>query len=227
MPSKTWGVLPREIQLVIANQLIKDAVDYINQHVISHTIKAHTGRIFFVGFNHDGSRIVSGAWDETIKIWNAYNGQWIKTFQIDSPVFSVAFSPDGSRAVSGAEDGNIKIWDVDNVQLIHTFDHGIWVNSVAFSPDGSRIVSGAQDGTIKIWDFQIKRKQQVFNWFEHNLRPDQAVIIKRAYETKLLGKKLALKGGGLIRFNKMPYYVRSLLIDYLDIILLESKSKSD
>ena len=82
---------------------------------------------------------------------------------------------------------------------------------------------------IKIWDLQVERKEKVFKWFisSGDFHLDQAVIINRAYEAKLLGKKLALKGGGLIRFNKMPYYVRSLLIDYLDIILSESKSKSD
>ena len=80
LPSKTWGVLPRDIQLVIANQLIKDAVDYINQLMIPHTIQAHTSRINSVGFSPDGSRFVSGALDGTIKIWDVDNAQLIHIF---------------------------------------------------------------------------------------------------------------------------------------------------
>ena len=91
------------------------------------------------------------------------------------------------------------------------------------------IVSGAEDGTIKIWDLRVKRKEKVFKWFisSGDFHVEQAVIINYAYEAKLRGKKLALKGDGLRWFNKMPDYVRSLLIDCLDIIPPESKSKSD
>ena len=32
---------------------------------------AHSGEIFSVGFNHDGSKIVSGSSDQTIKVWGA------------------------------------------------------------------------------------------------------------------------------------------------------------
>ena len=32
---------------------------------------AHSGEIFSVGFNHDGTKIVSGSGDKTIKVWGA------------------------------------------------------------------------------------------------------------------------------------------------------------
>ena len=32
---------------------------------------AHSGEIFSVGFNHDGTKIVSGSGDQTIKVWGA------------------------------------------------------------------------------------------------------------------------------------------------------------
>ena len=228
LPSKTWGVLSRDIQLVIANQLIKDAVDYMNQLMIPHTIQAHASAIFSVVFSPDGSKVVSASFDGTVKLWDVDNDQLIRTFLHGSDVNFVVFSPDGSRIVSGANDGTIKIWNVDNGELILTFSHGRYVLSVGFNHDGSRIVSGADDGMINLWDVDGKRKQKVFKWFTSvDFHLEQAVIINYAYEAKLRGKKLALKGDGLRWFNKMPDYVRSLLIDYLDIIPPESKSKSD
>ena len=32
---------------------------------------AHSGEIFSVDFNHDGTKIVSGSGDQTIKVWGA------------------------------------------------------------------------------------------------------------------------------------------------------------
>ncbi len=190
-----------------------------------HTLQ-HGNFVHSAVFNHDGSKVVSASFDGTVKMWSTDDGRLIHTFPHGSlPVNSAVFNHDGSMVVSGAGDGMIKLWDVDNGHLIHTFPHGSPVNSVDFNHDGSMVVSGADDGTIKIWD---QRKEKVFKWFTSvDFHLDQAVIIKRAYEAKLRGKKLALKGDGLVTFNKMPNYVKSLLIDYLDIIFPESKSKSD
>ncbi|KAE9390281.1 WD40 repeat-like protein, partial [Gymnopus androsaceus JB14] len=64
-----------------------------------------------VAFSPDGTRIVSGSDDKTIRIWDAANG-----VQIGEPlegheysVRSVAFSPDGTKIVSGSPDNTIRL----------------------------------------------------------------------------------------------------------------------
>jgi WD40 repeat protein len=65
-----------------------------------------------VAFSPDGTRIVSGSQDHTLKVWNAQTGQETLTLTgHHEDVNSVAFSPDGTRIVSGSEDGTIKVWD--------------------------------------------------------------------------------------------------------------------
>ncbi|KIK64685.1 hypothetical protein GYMLUDRAFT_160895 [Collybiopsis luxurians FD-317 M1] len=111
-----------------------------------------TGEVHSVAYSSDGTRIVSGSSDRTVRIWDATTGT-----QIDDPlhghhgsVYSVAFSPDGTRIVSGT----VRIWDATTGTQIGDPLHGHddSVRSVAYSPDGTRIVSGSLDDTVRIWD---------------------------------------------------------------------------
>ena len=40
-------------------------------------MKGHTNEVYSVGFNHDGTKIVSGSYDETIRVWNVDTGECI------------------------------------------------------------------------------------------------------------------------------------------------------
>ena len=104
--------------------------------------------------SQDGSRIVSGSYDRTIRIWDMASGHCLQTLEGHSDwVRAVAISHDGSRIVSGSDDGTIRIWDMASGHCLQTLEgHSDWVRAVAISHNGSRIVSGSLDGTVRIWD---------------------------------------------------------------------------
>ena len=80
------------------------------------TLKGHLSRVTSVSFSPDGKRIVSGSWDETLKIWDVKTGQEMLTLKGHSDrVKSVSFSPDGKRIVSGSRDGTVKVWDISSL----------------------------------------------------------------------------------------------------------------
>ncbi|KAF5344466.1 hypothetical protein D9758_014162 [Tetrapyrgos nigripes] len=111
-----------------------------------------------ISVSPDGTRIVSGSKDGTVRIWDAQTGTAIgEPLQgHEDWVQSVAFSPDGARIVSGSDDRTVRIWDAQTGTAIGEplQGHEDWVQSVAFSPDGARIVSGSRDFTVRIWDAQ-------------------------------------------------------------------------
>ncbi|KZV60619.1 WD40 repeat-like protein [Peniophora sp. CONT] len=119
-------------------------------------LTGHTGPVSSVVFSPDGTRVVSGSDDKTIRIWNAETGQAVgKPLEEHAGhVNSVVFSPDGACIASGSVDKTIRIWDAETGQPAGKplEGHTGWVNSVAFSPDGTRIVSGSDDTTIWIWN---------------------------------------------------------------------------
>jgi len=116
----------------------------------------HEAWVSSVAFSPDGSRIVSGSDDLTLRLWDAATGAALgePLRGHDEHVSSVAFSPDGTRIVSGSRDATLRLWDAATGAALGEplRGHDEHVSSVAFSPDGSRIVSGSDDLTLRLWD---------------------------------------------------------------------------
>ncbi len=110
--------------------------------------------VISVGFSPDGSRIVSGAEDGLVRVWDAGNGEELAILRgHKSLILCVAFSPDGLRLVSASEDHTIRVWDAQIARELVVFrGHTAGVEAVAFSPCGGRIASASTDYTIRIWD---------------------------------------------------------------------------
>ncbi|CAG7853840.1 Ribosome assembly protein 4 {ECO:0000303/PubMed:16221974} AltName: Full=Notchless protein homolog 1 {ECO:0000250/UniProtKB:Q9VPR4}; AltName: Full=Ribosome biogenesis factor RSA4 {ECO:0000303/PubMed:19737519} [Serendipita indica DSM 11827] len=119
-------------------------------------LRGHEGEVRAVGFSPDGSQIVSGSSDNTIRLWDAATGQAVgePLRGHEGVVNAVGFSPDGSQIASGSYDNTIRLWDAVTGRAVGEplRGHEGWVNAVGFSPDGSQIVSGSSDNTIRLWD---------------------------------------------------------------------------
>ena len=75
-------------------------------------IDGHSNAVLSVAFSLDGTQIVSGSDDETLRLWDAVSGAHLNTLNGHSnSVRSVAFSPDGTQIVSGSNDRTLRLWD--------------------------------------------------------------------------------------------------------------------
>ena len=73
-------------------------------------VMTHPSDVYSVGFSPDGTHVVSGCWDSSVRIWNATTGEIERILmEHTNGVLSVAFSPDGTRIVSGSADHSIRI----------------------------------------------------------------------------------------------------------------------
>jgi hypothetical protein len=139
-----------------ARQIEAEGVEQTSQRPIGAPLRGHEYTVSSVAFSPDGSRIVSGSWDWTLRLWDAKTSQPIgePLRGHEYTVSSVAFSPDGGRIVSGSLDNTLRLWDARTGEPIGTplRGHEDAVLSIAFSPDGSRIVSGSDDNSLRLWD---------------------------------------------------------------------------
>ena len=170
-----------------------------------------------VNFNLDGTILVSGSSDGTIKLWNVKTGKILITLKGHTKgIACVKFSPDNSILASGSLDGTIKLWNIKDYRetnTIHVNSNG--VNDLDFSFDSKTLVSGGRDGSLKLWDVrtgkEIKTLQEASlgkyfpeSIFSVNFNPNGSkLIVGTNFSFKLWnvenGKNLYEKPGSDIR----------------------------
>ena len=118
------------------------------------TLTGHTDMVWACGFSPDGTHIVSGSLDHTVRVWDAASGAELATLTGHAGrVNACGFSPDGTRIVSASDDNTVKVWDAaSGAELATLTGHTNAVQACGFNPDGDRIVSGSLDHTVKVWD---------------------------------------------------------------------------
>ncbi|MET0166214.1 MAG: WD40 repeat domain-containing protein, partial [Vicinamibacterales bacterium] len=130
----------------------------------------HSLGVKSVAVSRDGTRLLSGSQDKTVKLWDAATGRLLRTFEGHSEaVTAVAFSPDGARLLSGSHDKTVKLWDAASEKLIRSWEaQRLGVTAVAFSPDGKHVLSagsdpvGRMDNSIRLWDAASGQMVRVF-----------------------------------------------------------------
>ncbi|HEX3150825.1 MAG TPA: protein kinase [Gemmataceae bacterium] len=133
-------------------------------------LSGHIGSALGVSFNHNGTRVASGGFDRTVRVWDPKTGAEKITLRGHTDcVWSVAFSNDGLRIASASFDGTARIWDGTPQQeqsLPGEFtipkhvadekkgDDDHRVNRLIFDRDRKRLITASWDRTVGVWDAQ-------------------------------------------------------------------------
>ena len=109
--------------------------------------------VLSLGLSRDGSRVVIGGMNGSIRVWNHLTNTTECQMSAHSNfVTCVAFSYDGSHVVSGSYDKTVRIWNRHTRKEAGLYQHSDRVTCVAFSRNGGRVSVGSYDGTVRIWN---------------------------------------------------------------------------
>jgi WD40 repeat protein len=137
-----------------ANNVIRiwQVNDLSKRHQIPNTIlTGHDDNIWAIAFNPDGSKIVSGSSDRTVKIWDSQTGQCLKTlYGHNRPVLSVTFSPNGKTIASCGGHSIIKLWNIETGECFQTIREKASY-TIKFNSNGLILASGHTSGIVKLW----------------------------------------------------------------------------
>jgi len=130
----------------------------------------HSGWVQAVAVSSDGSKIVSGGEDGTVRIWDGDTRKELHSMKaedgghcyVGGDVFAVCMFADG-RVVYGGEKGTVNIWNVESGEVVVGVGHNDFVNAVAVFTDNSKVVSGSSDNTVMIWNSESGEKLHTLN----------------------------------------------------------------
>lgn len=139
-------------------------------------LAGHEGPVMSLAFAPDGSTLVSGSWDRTVRLWNIFaRTQTSEPLQLMADVLCVAVRPDSKQIAVSTLDGQLTFWSVAeatqqtgvdarrdvsggrkmtdrrtaaNVAGTKSFD------TVKYSADGTCVLAGGKSKYICFYDVQ-------------------------------------------------------------------------
>jgi len=128
---------------IVYIEIIKKQNDYVWENIFINddNNSKHTKKVNSIFFTKDGSRLVSGSEDGTIKIWKFNSNNY-------SPIITLI------------NDNNEPIKSVDGYSYVDDYSHKekiSYVNRISSDIFSTFIISGSSDNTLAIWDESIGR----------------------------------------------------------------------
>jgi WD40 repeat protein len=120
----------------------------------------HSALVTGVGFLRGGTRVVSGSWDGTIRLWDI-NGKLLEVRNEPEEVTRLCVSADGKYIAFSLSGRKIKILEREKTacyQLVRTENR---VSAMTFIPNADTLVWGDDGG--KVWVYEHTRKRLVFS----------------------------------------------------------------
>ena len=161
LPEKAQSVAysPDGHTIAIASELMADVALWDTGTDRLSFLKGHTQTVRQVAFSPDGTRLVSGGFDEFAIVWDVQRQLAItRLFGHSSELYTVAYTPDGRTIATGSRDRQVLLFDAAEQPFT---GHVNRINGVAVSPDGKLLASASKDTTVIVWETATRRPVKV------------------------------------------------------------------
>jgi WD40 repeat protein len=182
------------------------APDPLSRMVEGTPLKAHASGVNLVRYAPDGRSMVTGGFDNILRLWDLPQRTERKRLSEGSMPISAAVSPDGRWIAAGFMDGSLTVWDGAGAAKRAFAGHKLQVTGVAFSPDGTVLASTSTDDSARLWDTFTGTEKTTFRGF-----PKGAMCLAISRDGKMIAVGAADR---LVRVLNVPRLdVRTTLED--------------
>ncbi|XP_067947921.1 serine-threonine kinase receptor-associated protein-like [Watersipora subatra] len=112
----------------------------------------HEGTIKAAKFTNDDQMVVSASSDKTIRVWNAKDGDLVKTLQFEKEPMAIEIAKEASRLVV-AHDMSVLFYDTDTWELVKEFQTPTPVFAASYLPERNIFVCGGDDFKMYKYDY--------------------------------------------------------------------------
>jgi len=166
----------------------------------------HTDVITTLDISRDGQRLISGGWDQTVRVWDLASGARLHRFDTQTDrILMARFDPVGDHALvavgrdSGSPvDSRTLYYRLGTLALEHTLrGHTDWLWSVGYSPDGNLLATGSGhlntaegDNSVRLWDTATGAELAVIQGHDNTVNgvdfhPTEAILASGAWDGRV------------------------------------------
>ena len=190
-------------------------IEFLNQH---------TGGFSCGAFSEDGTILVTGGYDSTIRGWDlVQKSQKFVLCGHNSDVKCITLTGNSQYIISGSYDASVRVWSFhDRLQVALLKGHTCAVLAICYIEERSLIISGSFDCELIYWDLN---SQTVFMRFSLS-SPIYSLALIGHYNLVIVGLNSDIfffelqteNFKGVLKGHKAPVSCLSLTSDYLKLV---------
>ncbi|KAJ5706619.1 hypothetical protein N7488_006420 [Penicillium malachiteum] len=133
---------------------------------IGASLTQHTDEVWYCGFSHDGTKLVTAGSDKMVLIYDTRDFSIIhKLHDHGSGVAFASWSPDDSKLITCSQDKKARLWNVESGRCMMTIDHHSEpVTSAGWAPDGKSFVTSSFDHNSQLCHWSVNGGTSLHIW---------------------------------------------------------------
>ena len=137
------------------------AVNLVDVNILA-SLDAHAGGVAGVAFHSNGTQVLSGGADKTVKLWTVTTGKLDRTFgPVGEEVSAVGFSRDYVN-VAATAGKTLKVWTTADAKELSSIALPGAARGLSFGSDRARVATADEDGKARVWDLATRKQAQAF-----------------------------------------------------------------
>ncbi len=125
-------------------------------------LAGHDGAVTALAFTPDGTGLISGGADKTVRHWNIDTGAAIRSMAHTGTVTGVGVTGDGTQIISASADKTVRTWTLATGAQAAAITLDTPVRKLALSGDTTRAATAGDDNIVRTWDVASGRELERF-----------------------------------------------------------------